>query len=184
MRVALHGLPGAGKSTFSRLLKDELAKLGTPSLTLRLGAPLYEAQAVIHTMAGAPMLTPDQQDGQLLNALGLHFRRINPQALTAPFTHRVHQAATEHPDAWLICDDMRPADADAVHALGFKLVELHAPDAVRHSRKAQRGDLTSGDDNHPTEGTVQRTSDLQIRNAGTLEDLRERAEWLVKGGLA
>lgn len=50
-KVALYGRPGAGKSTFAGLLAQELALAGADVLTLKVGAPLYELQAVVYAMA-------------------------------------------------------------------------------------------------------------------------------------
>jgi DNA replication protein len=60
-KVALYGRPGAGKSTLAGLLAQELARAGADVLTLKLGAPLYELQAVVHAMAGQPLLDGSEQ---------------------------------------------------------------------------------------------------------------------------
>ncbi|WP_331752360.1 ATP-binding protein [Streptomyces sp. NBC_00829] len=149
-KVALYGRPGAGKSSFAGLLAQELAVAGADVLTLKVGAPLYELQAVVHAMAGRPLLDGSEQDGQLLNALGTQLRRINPVALTEVFTRRVRQAEVARPDAVLVCDDLRAPDVEAVTGLGFVLVEVTAPDAVRLARKQERADLSAGDEHPPT----------------------------------
>ncbi|MFJ5220140.1 AAA family ATPase [Streptomyces sp. NPDC088354] len=179
-KVALHGRPGAGKSTLAGLLTQELTLAGADVLTLKVGAPLYELQAVVHAMAGRPLLDGTDQDGQLLNALGTHLRRINPDALTEAFTLRVRQAEDTRPDAVLVCDDLRAPDVDAVTGLGFVLVEVTAPDAVRLERKRGRADLSAGDERHPTEAPVAAAAWRRVDNAGSLDSLRERAAELAK----
>jgi len=178
-KVALYGRPGAGKSTFAGLLAQELALAGADVLTLKLGAPLYELQAVVHAMAGRPLLDRGEQDGQLLNALGTHLRRINPGALTEAFTRRVRQAEDTRPDAVLVCDDLRAPDVEAVTGLGFVLVEVTAPDAVRLARKRERADLSAGDEHHPTEAPVGAEPWRRVDNTGRLDGLRERAAELA-----
>ncbi|WP_406834894.1 hypothetical protein ACICHK_00440 [Streptomyces sp. AHU1] len=178
-RIALHGRPGAGKSTFAGLLMQELAAGGSPAVKLKLAAPLYELQAIVHAMAGRPLLDGSAQDGQLLNALGMHLRRINPHALTEAFTLRVLQAERSDPSAVLVCDDLRAPDIDAVRALGFSLVEVTAPDAVRRLRKRYRADLSSGSESHPTEAPVTAIPWRRVDNNGSLEDLRAQAACLA-----
>ncbi|MFD9688412.1 hypothetical protein ACFWXO_21960 [Kitasatospora sp. NPDC059088] len=179
MRLALHGLPGAGKSTFSRLLAEEFALAGTPCLVLRLAEPLYQLQALVHRVAGRPMADPAVQDGALLNDLAAHLRRINPDSLTGDFAHRVEQARQRHPGAVLLCDDMRAADTAALVALDFRLVHVTAPDALRRERKARRGDLSAGREDHPSEAPVTVSSEHEVRNGAGLEELRGAARLLV-----
>lgn len=178
-KVALYGRPGAGKSTFAGLLAQELALVGADVLTLKVGAPLYELQAVVYAMAGRPLLDGGEQDGLLLNALGAHLRRINPGALTEAFTRRVRQAEDTRPDAVLVCDDLRASDVDAVTGLGFVLVEVTAPDEVRLVRKQSRADLSAGDERHPTEAPVEAAPWRRVDNSGSLTVLRGRAAALA-----
>lgn len=179
-KIALYGQPGAGKSTFCRLLSTEFTRHDLPTLTLRLGAPLYELQAIIHAVAGRPLLNSVDQDGLLLNSLGSHLRRINPDALTDAFAVRVHEATRRYPGSVVICDDMRAPDVRAVVELGFTLVQITAPNALRAARKDSRGDLSAGQDDHPTEAPVQCVPDYVIRNDSDLNNLRELASGLVK----
>ncbi|MDX3075843.1 ATP-binding protein [Streptomyces sp. MI02-7b] len=179
-KVALYGRPGAGKSTLAGLLAQELSLAGADVLALKMGAPLYELQAVVHAVAGCPLLNGTDQDGQLLNALGTHLRRINPSALTEAFTLRVRQAEDTRPDAVLVCDDLRAPDVQAVTDLGFVLVEVTAPDAVRLKRKRMRADLSSGDEHHPTEAPVTAAAWRRVDNAGSFDGLRERAAELAR----
>ncbi|MEU7183898.1 MULTISPECIES: ATP-binding protein [Streptomyces] len=174
-KFALYGRPGAGKSTFAVLLAQELAAAGAEVVRLKLGAPLYELQAVVHAMAGCPLLDGGEQDGQLLNALGAQLRPINPHALTEVFARRVRQAGQSRPHAVLVCDDLRAPDVEAVTALGFVLVEVSAPDPVRRLRKQARADLSAGGEDHPTEAPVDAVPWRRVDNAGSFDDLRGHA---------
>ncbi|WP_326681618.1 hypothetical protein [Streptomyces sp. NBC_01237] len=178
-RLALHGRPGAGKSTLAGMLVEELCNAGAQPFRLKVGAPLYELQALVRAAAGRPLLNRDDQDGELLNCLGLQMRRINPAALTDQFVLRVKQAEQLYPRAVLLCDDVRGPDADVVSGLGFRMVHVAAPDEVRRARKAGRRDLSAGDDNHPTEEPVTAGSWRCVENDGDLDALRARAKSLV-----
>jgi cytidine deaminase len=180
MMLALYGLPGAGKSSFSRLVAAEFDAAGVAAVQVRLAAPLYELQAIIHAMAGRPLLDPRRQDGALLNDLGSHLRRINPAALTDMFARRVRQARCDHPGAALICDDMRAADTEAVLGLGFALVQVRAPESLRQSRKQARGDLSAGRDDHDTEAPAQCSPHYVVDNDGDMAQLQARATSLVR----
>ncbi|MFD8261357.1 AAA family ATPase [Streptomyces griseoluteus] len=179
-KIALYGHPGAGKSTFAAALAEECERAGAPVCRLKLGAPLYAVQSVVYAVAGRPLSDTGVQDGPLLNALGSAMRRINPEALTAPFAERVREAEALDPKAVLICDDMRASDMSAVLTLGFHLVEVAAPDGVRRRHKAGRGDLAAGDDSHPTEAPVTGRPWWRVDNDGTIEQLRGEATRLVR----
>ncbi|MDH6710761.1 hypothetical protein P3T27_007512 [Kitasatospora sp. MAA19] len=181
MRIATYGRPGAGKSTFTGMLAEQFGRRGVPVVRIKLGAPLYDLQSLVYQVAGRPLVSADRQDGQLLNALGSHLRRINPAALTDTFEAKVKAATEENPDAVILCDDARAADVDALDALGFKFIQVWAPDDFRRLRKAQRGDLTPGDENHPTEAEITITPHYRIENAGSVQALLVRAEELVDG---
>ncbi|MFF4716546.1 hypothetical protein ACFY2V_34900 [Streptomyces eurythermus] len=178
-KIALHGKPGAGKSTLADMLAQECARAGAPVRKLKLGAPLYDVQALVYTLAGRPLVDNTVQDGPLLNALGSAMRRINPDALIEPFAARVQQAEQLCPQVVLICDDMRAPDAEAVISLGFRLVKVTAPDELRLQRKERRGDLAAGDDEHSTEATVAAPEWRRVENTGSLDDLRVQAADLV-----
>lgn len=171
-RLALYGLPGSGKSTVAKIIAQFGEQTGRRVTIVRLASPLYEIQQLIYAVAGRPMLDPRQQDGLLLNDLGSHMRRINPQALTAVFESRVRQAEVEHPHGLIVCDDMRSPDVDAVRGLGFKLVHITAPTKLRISRKASRGDLAEGSDSHPTERPIDCRPDITIINDGSRAQLQ------------
>ncbi|WP_436758704.1 hypothetical protein [Streptosporangium sp. V21-05] len=179
IKLALYGKPGAGKSTFGVFLGQEFTAVGVPVVPLKLAAPLYTLQAVIHVFAGRPLLDLGQQDGLLLNDLAAHLRRINPAALTDPFARRVVQAAEKYPGGVVVCDDMRAPDVEVLAELGFLLVEVWAPESVRQPRKQTREDLSSGADDHVTELPPDCVPHHRVINDGGLEQLQGRAAELV-----
>ncbi|MGW2652097.1 hypothetical protein ACWC1D_00320 [Streptomyces sp. NPDC001478] len=179
VRFALFGKPGAGKSTFAGLLRQECSASGRSLRIVKIAGPLYELQRTVYEAAGVSAPAAGVQDGQLLNALGAHLRRINPTCLTDAFAARVAAVHGEAPDAVVVCDDMRGPDAAALVGMGFRLVEITAPDEVRTARKARRGDLSPGDERHSTERPVEGEPWRRITNSGSLELLREQAARLL-----
>ncbi|MFF8769093.1 hypothetical protein [Kitasatospora sp. NPDC015120] len=177
--VASHGRPGAGKSTFTSMLAEAIAAQDCSVTVVKLGAPLYELQAHVYRAAGLPAPQPGQQDGALLNALGQHLRRINPDALTSAFATTVTDLRHDRPDLVILCDDMRPADTAAMRALGAVFVHVWAPDDIRHQRKDRRGDLSAGSDTHPTEGDIV-DADHRVENTGSLAQLRDMARVVAR----
>lgn len=180
IKLALYGKSGAGKSIFGAFLGQEFTAVGMPVVPLKLAAPLYTLQAVIHVFAGRPLLDPGQQDGLLLNDLAGHLRRINSAALTDPFARRVAQAAEKHPGGVVLCDDMRAPDVEVLVELGFLLVEVRAPERVRQARKHAREDLSPGADDHVTELPPDCAPYHRVINDGDLEQLQGRAAELVR----
>ncbi|MDT0381312.1 cytidine deaminase [Streptomyces sp. DSM 42041] len=178
-RVALFGLPGAGKSTAAGLLRRTLAGMDRHVEVIKLAAPLYDVQAAFYARART-RLAEGQQDGELLNFLGSHFRTAAPGLLLEDFAQRAAAAELAGADV-LLCDDARPADLDGLRDQGFTLVRVTAPDALRRERKAGRGDRRAGRDDHPTElGGDGVEADLVLDNAGDLPALEEQVVELAK----
>lgn len=184
-RLALFGTSGAGKSTCSRLLEEICVEHGRAFARVRLAEPLYECQALIYAIAGRPLSDRYQQDGTLLNFLGSHLRTINPTVLTDSFTQRVDSLIADDTKRkgplLVLCDDMRAADASHLRGIGFVFARVEAdPELCLHRRRI-RGDTSLGSDTHPTErglDTIQ--SDYVIPNEGSLRDLRERLNELIR----
>ncbi|MFF5481887.1 hypothetical protein ACFY5C_31805 [Streptomyces sp. NPDC012935] len=179
LRVALFGLPGAGKSTTVSLLTPALEDAGLKVAVVRLAEPLYDVQHAFYERLGTD-LAPGQQDGALLNFLGSHFRRIDPGFLVADFARRCDSPALAEIDV-LLCDDARPADLDGLSTREFQLIRVSAPESLRRARKAHRGDKTAGQDDHSTElGGEAVVPDFQLVNDGSLEHLEEQVTALGK----
>ncbi|MBO4206726.1 cytidine deaminase [Micromonospora echinofusca] len=179
LRVALFGLPGAGKSTSAGLLREVLAGMGRDVAVVKTAAPLYDVQAAFYERVGTA-LAPGQQDGALLNFLGSHFRQAAPGFLLTDFARRWGNAVLGGADT-VLCDDARPVDLPGLAGQGFRVVRIVAPDALRRERKSGRGDRIAGRDDHPTEaGGEQVVADFEVDNAGTLDELRERIVTLAR----
>ncbi|WP_330291488.1 hypothetical protein [Streptomyces sp. NBC_00576] len=174
-RLALFGLPGSGKSTFSSLAKAWAAENDATVHIITLAEPLYRAQAAVYESAGRPMRTAERrQDGALLNFLGSHMRKINPHVLEEHFlaeTARIHavcEGSTRR--QVVICSDARPADLRYLRQGGFHPVVITVDEEVASKRKEARGDLTLGDARHSTENGVERIHpSTLVDNSGTLQ---------------
>lgn len=177
LRIALCGPPGAGKSTSGRLLASMFADAGAGVVSI--ATPLYGTQRAFDRIIPdrfASDSKPSRQDGRLLNFLGQHAREILPTALVEDFLYRCELLELSGVNV-IVCDDARPADLPALHAAGFAIVRLTAPDAVRLERKAQRGDFSAGADEHVTELGHIDDRDLGaivIDNSGDMDHLRDQ----------
>ncbi|MFG2538625.1 hypothetical protein ACGFU4_25680 [Streptomyces sp. NPDC048511] len=175
-RIALFGLPGSGKSTFSSLAKSWAAKNDATVHVITLAEPLYRAQAAVYESAGRPLHTAERrQDGALLNFLGSHMRKINPRVLEEHFlseTERIYSACEGSTRRHVvICSDARPADLSYLQRSGFHPVVITVDEDVARKRKEERGDLTLGDSRHSTEsGLEQIHPSTRVDNSGTLEE--------------
>ncbi|WP_405663857.1 hypothetical protein OG379_17540 [Streptomyces sp. NBC_01166] len=175
-RIALFGLPGSGKSTFSSLAKSWAAKNDATVHVITLAEPLYRAQAAVYESAGRPLhIAEGRQDGALLNFLGSHMRKINPRVLEEHFlseTARIYSACEGSTQRHVvICSDARPADLPYLRRSGFHPVVITVDEEVARKRKEARGDLTLGDSRHTTEnGLEQIHPSTPVDNSGTLEE--------------
>lgn len=170
LKIALTGLPGVGKSTASKLLLQTLMDRQINAEVIKLAAPLYDIQTAFYKRIETPLLE-EQQDGQLLNFLGGHFRKVDPEFLGRDLAWRCSAAILSGARA-LICDDARPLDLETLHKQGFTIIRIVAPDDLRKARKTARGDKFSGDDNHPTERSPEGanwTADITINNDGGID---------------
>ncbi|WP_196232133.1 hypothetical protein [Rhizobium etli] len=135
-----------------------------------IGKPLYDVQREAYARMGTELGT-GQQDGELLNFFGAHFRKVQPLFLMEDFARRCRYLHLLGHDA-IVCDDARPIDLQRLQLLGFKIVEIKAPDDLRRERKLSRADATIGDDKHITEkGEVSVHASVHVINDKGLDDL-------------
>ncbi|SEU14215.1 nucleoside/nucleotide kinase family protein [Nonomuraea wenchangensis] len=175
VKIALYGPPGSGKSSAAGILEDYCGAIGLPCAVIKLADPLYEAQSAVYRIAGANLDDFYQKDGELLNSLGRHMRRINPMLLHDRFLARLHDVRSALGDApsLVVCDDMRFPDHVFMRSIGFTLVRVFAPDEVCLSRRRERGDLSLASPTHVTENNLHVIEpDGSIDNSGTFPALR------------
>ncbi|MGP3921252.1 hypothetical protein [Nonomuraea sp. 10N515B] len=187
VKVALYGPPGSGKSSAARILEEYCGVIGLPCSLVKLADPLYEAQSAVYHIAGRKLDDFYQKDGELLNSLGRHIRRINPMLLHDRFLARLHDVrrAFGGTPSLVVCDDMRFPDHMFMRNLGFTFVRIFAPDEICLSRRQERGDLSLASASHVTESNLCAiTPDGSIDNSGTLDALRRNVIDILEGLLA
>lgn len=179
IRIALFGLPGAGKSTSAEIFQKAFSAIGLRVAVIKLAAPLYDVQEFFYSRV-RNTIRPGQQDGALLNFLGSHFRNIDPKFLIEDFVERCSFSDLGGADV-ILCDDARPLDLEKLAEQGFSLVQISAPDALRRARKKNRDDRTSGNDQHPTETAGSPVKhDFDLDNSGKLLTLEKQIHSLVR----
>ncbi len=178
VRIALVGQPGAGKSTTAQIFKQLLNDIGHEVVVVKIASPLYDIQNHFYDRMDTSLL-PDQQDGVFLNFLGSHFRSVSPGFLLCDFKKRWMWAVLTGAQT-IVCDDARPTDIEGLKNQGFVVIHILASDTLRRRRKTNRGDKTSGSDNHPTElGYETLFSHYRIENSGDLAELTKQIRIII-----
>ncbi len=180
IKIGLYGIPGAGKSTTSRIIENHCAENKYSFARIKLADPLYEAQEAIYAIAGRKLNNFCEQDGELLNFLGYYLRKINQNILLDRFSTRIAHIIEEidlsdAPFGVIVCDDVRRPDADFIRSNNFLLVRVVAHEELCLHRRNERRDRSLGAVNHLTEqGLDEIISNYQIENNTTLQDLRAK----------
>ncbi len=184
-RIALCGLPGAGKSTAAGCLELLCSESNISFHRIKLAQPIYEAQAAVYKIAGTPLDNFFSQDGMLLNDLASHLRRINPNVIFEAFTHaldNIEYAENRIGRRVIVCDDMRASECDYLRNLGFRFVLIQAPREIRFIRRGSRGDISLSSDDHATESCVEGAiCDFVISNDGSIADLTRNLSSILLG---
>jgi len=186
LRLGLVGPPGAGKSTVSDLIRQRCAVEARRFHLLKLAEPLYEAQEAIYRIAGVELPSKYSQDGELLNFLGHHLRKLRPSVLLDNFNRRLQiideEVREERTKALVLCDDVRWSDAEFLRSLEFRIIRIQAPPQLCLSRRVARADLTLGSASHSTETNLdQIRCDDVIDNSGSLDALAAAIERFLGG---
>jgi cytidine deaminase len=168
-KLALLGNTGVGKDTFVKIFQKRFSTLSMS--LIKLAAPLYEGQNAIYQIC-ATEIDSEIQDGILLNFLGNHMRRINPNVIKESFLRELQKIGQE-PDI-IICHDARPLDVPFVKEAGFFILNITTDFQIALERRKARGDLSLGSSDHSTEkGLTAELYDAQILNNGTLHDFEQ-----------
>jgi dephospho-CoA kinase len=173
-KIALLGNTGVGKGTFANLLEEMITDHRIHRL--KLARPLYDAQESVYRLCG--IVKPyEVQDGELLNFLGAHMRKINPKVLENSLKARIKDIN----EGIIVCDDARPKDVGYLKELGFVIIEILATPRIAEERRKLRGDLTLGSSKHSNK-IRQRSSecDFKVINESTLDDFRNEVHRIAK----
>ena len=169
-KLALLGNTGVGKDTFVRIFQKRYAHLSMHLIMLAM--PLYEGQNAIYNICGRD-IEEGVQDGILLNFLGNHMRRINPDVIKESFLRELQRNGQE--TDLIICHDARPLDVSFVREAGFYILNITTDPGIALERRKVRGDLSLGSSDHHTEkGLSAELYDAQIVNNGTLKDFEQK----------
>jgi hypothetical protein len=172
VKLALLGAPGAGKSTFVAIAMKWAADNGFDCAPITLARPLYQAQAAIYNICGSPLDDEDRQDGELLNFLGSHMRKINPAVLKDHFNaelKRIELRSANDCRTLIICTDARPIDVDYLLIEEFRTILITVSPDESKRRRACRGDISLGATDHVTELGLQAGEvDTLIGNNGSV----------------
>ena len=168
-KLGLLGTTGVGKDTFVQIVKRRFSHLNIQMI--RLADPLYAVQKFIYAACGTKK-EEHIQDGELLNFLGHHMRKINPDVLKEPFERAIQNSIPSFD--LIICSDVRPVDVGFVREQGFQIVHISADPKIALERRKKRGDLTLASSLHSTERGLDRSLfDHEISNNGTIELFEE-----------
>lgn len=175
VRIALLGSTGVGKDTCISIIKSNFTDKRI--LVIRLADPLYQAQAAIYEICKRNKEFWSQ-DGELLNFLGQHMRKVNPTVIKESFQNSLQASAIDVD--LIICPDARPIDIPFIKESGFTIIHIYADAQITLERRKKRGDISLGQSNHSTEqGINPLLYDHQISNNGSLAELHENITKLL-----
>lgn len=175
IKLGLLGTTGVGKDTCVQIIKNQFPDLALS--VIRLADPLYQAQDAIYKICKKAK-DFDSQDGELLNFLGSHMRKINPEVLKESFLETLQRT---NPNVHcMICSDVRAIDVPFVREAGFVMIHIDTDPKIALERRKMRGDVSLGKSNHDTEkGICPSLYDHQLINNGSLEEFQESIKTLI-----
>lgn len=176
IKIALIGNAGTGKDTFVKFLRDAPHLAGFQQI--KLARILYIVQEFIYKMCGKSK-DFNSQDGELLNFLDEHMRKINPNMMKDYFLEQLVKLRNISPV--IICSDGRPADVPFLKDHDFIIVYISTNQHLSQDRRIKRGDVYLGNPNHPTEENDKNiVVDYHIENNGTIEAYQAKVFDLIQ----
>ncbi|MBA2728640.1 MAG: hypothetical protein H0U49_10770 [Parachlamydiaceae bacterium] len=175
IKIGLLGTTGVGKDSFVQILMKHFPNLSVS--LIRLAEPLYQAQDAIYKICKKPK-DFHSQDGELLNFLGLHMRKINSEVLKESFIYSLQNC---DPNVnCIICSDVRAIDVPFVRDAGFIIIHIDADPKITLERRKMRGDVSLGKTNHETEkGICHSLYDHQLTNNESLEEFQVNVKKII-----
>lgn len=175
LKLGLLGTTGVGKDTCVSVIRNHFPNHSI--YLVRLADPLYKAQEAIYKICRKNKEFYNQ-DGELLNFLGSHMRKINPDVLKQSFIDNL-QICDSNID-FIICPDVRPADIQFVRDAGFLIIHIYADQNITLERRMLRGDISLGKADHETEKEINPTIyDYRLTNNGSLQEFQKSIEDLI-----
>lgn len=175
IKLGLLGTTGVGKDSCVQIIKNIFP--GLSIAVVRLADPLYQAQDAIYKICKKTK-NFHSQDGELLNFLGSHMRKINPEVLKESFLDTLQSYNSDvH---CMICSDVRAIDVPFVRDAGFTIIHIDTDPKIALERRKMRGDISLGKTNHETEkGICPSLYDYQLTNNGSLEQFQKNVVNLI-----
>jgi hypothetical protein len=169
--LGITGKMGAGKSTVLDLLMKHIPNRRIS--TVKFASTLYAIQDYIYDMTGVPF---QGKDRKLLQFIGTDWGREKDVNLWVNCWRREVERELRFPGTLVITDDCRfDNEADAIHDLGGRIINVVAPANVR----AERIELIQS--THASEnGIAPIYVDATIENTGSLHQLENSVKELIE----
>lgn len=164
MIIALTGPMGSGKSTVIEMLQQlHFFK------NVKFAQPLYDMQQMIYRRIYKPV--PKPKDRKLLQWLGTEWGRSVDENLWVNLWKEVVDRTTVH-GVYVVSDDCRfDNEAEMVHSMGGKVVEIVCPAEIRGTR------IKLENTGHSSEkGIKKEYVDYRLVNTGDLNSLKSQVE--------
>jgi len=163
MRLCFLAPSGYGKSTASKYLESKMR-----FKNIKIGEPLYELESMFYDYIHTSM--KGEQDGELLQFLGMKIRRENPMFLLNTFLEKIEMYEQDYT---IINDDARPQDYEFLKSLGFVFIKING-------FKRDRIDHTKSDDKSSLEWQSDIPCDYELDNFGLVEDYFKNIDSLME----
>jgi len=164
LKICFVAPSGYGKTTAIKIL-SKLYKIKN----IKIAKPLYDIQRYFYKKIKAKKL--GEQDGELLQFLGIKIRKENASFLTDTFVKEVKKY--EHLQAIIANDDCRPPDYSTLKGLGFVFVKING--FCRN-----RVDHTKANPNLSLEWKSVIPYDFSVDNYGTMLEYKNNLIILIK----
>lgn len=164
MKICFLGPSGYGKSTAVQILNNYYS-----TVNIKIGEPLYDLQKDFYTKIKTEL--KGEQDGELLQFLGMKIRKENPQYLLEDFKERLAKVPFE--TEIITNDDCRPYDYDCLKQLDFIFVKIEG-------FKRDRVDHSNSNPNLKIEWQSEIPFDYILQNFSDLDTYTENILNLVK----
>lgn len=162
MKICFLAPSSYGKSTAVKIIQKHFN-----SENVKIAEPLYDLQNKFYKYIYRNI--GDQQDGELLQYLGIKIRKENPSFLIEEFKKVVNETFKEI----ITNDDCRTPDYEYLKEMGFIFINING-------YERERGDYTNADKKNNLEWTDTIPCDYVLDNYGTMEEYEKNILKLIK----